>query len=87
MNCKCFETVNEKLREKNLKLSGYAFMTPNLELVPVIATQWLNPALAPRGRKRSPTSMFVSYCPFCGVKIEIEPEEPEPTSEAKESVA
>jgi hypothetical protein len=70
MNCDCHTKVNEKLREMNLKLVGYAFIMPGFVLTPQIATEWIDKEKAPRGQKRNPTAMLASHCPFCGQKIE-----------------
>lgn len=70
MNCDCINKIDEKLREQNLRLCGYAFVMPNFKPVITIQTEWIDEAKAPKGKKRSPTKMFASHCPFCGTKIE-----------------
>jgi hypothetical protein len=69
MNCKCLETINARLKEKNLKLSGYALTYPDFEAIFTINTEWIDRDKAPKGQKRSPTKMFVSHCPFCGTPV------------------
>ena len=69
MNCKCFDEVDEKLRAQNLKLVGYAFIMPSFSLTPTVATQWIDKAKAPAGKKRTPPYVFASHCPFCGKPV------------------
>lgn len=73
MKCNCVAKIDERLKAKNLVLSGYALLMPDKGCpytVPVIATDWIDPSKAPRNKKCSPTKMFASHCPFCGVKVE-----------------
>jgi hypothetical protein len=70
MKCKCWKEVDDKLREKNLRLTGATFVMPNFALVPTITTAWVDKEKAPKGQKRNPPAMLASHCPFCGVKIE-----------------
>jgi hypothetical protein len=77
MNCNCINTIDDKLRERNLRLSGYAFMVPSFTTVITVQTEWVDKAKAPRGQRNNPTKMFASHCPFCGVKIELPKEEKE----------
>lgn len=73
MNCNCIEEVNGKLKELNLKLSGYAYLMPEFKRVFTINTEWIDRAKAPKGQKMKPTSMWVSHCPFCGKPVEQKP--------------
>lgn len=66
MNCNCIEKLNEKLKEFNLRLSGYAYVMPSFKPVFTINTQWIDKDKAPKGKKKNPTFMFASHCPFCG---------------------
>lgn len=66
--CNCINETDDKLREQNLQLSGYAFMMPNFLPKITIATKWLDPSKAPKGKRRSPTQMLATFCPFCGKK-------------------
>lgn len=70
MNCKCKSEIDDKLKEVNLHLVGYAFTIPGFKLVPTVKTEWIDRNKAPKGKKNNPTCMFASHCPFCGVKIE-----------------
>lgn len=70
MNCDCFNQIDDKLREKNLRLVGYAHSYPDFAIVPTVATEWLDRDKAPTGCKRYPTKMFASHCPFCGKPVE-----------------
>lgn len=69
MNCDCITKIDEKLKEHNLKLTGYALTMPDFEAVITIETEWIDRDKAPNGRKRNPTKIFVSHCPFCGKPI------------------
>ena len=69
MNCDCINRVDDKLREKNLKLVGFAFIMPDFEVTPQIATAWLDKSKAPRGQVRMPPAMLASHCPFCGKPV------------------
>ena len=69
MNCECIEKIDERLREKNLRLTGYAFTVPDFKVVPVVNTEWIDPAKAPKGMKNKPTKMFATHCPFCGKPV------------------
>lgn len=70
MNCDCINKINEKLKEHNLKLCGYAFVMPDFKAVITIQTEWIDANKAPKGRKRNPTKMLASHCPFCGKEVE-----------------
>jgi hypothetical protein len=66
MNCDCINKINERLKEKNLQLTGYAFVAPDFRTKFTITTQWIDRTKAPKGSKLNPPKMFVSFCPFCG---------------------
>lgn len=87
MNCNCLKEIDDKLREKNLKLTGYAFVMPDFSVVPQLATDWLDRDKAPRGKKRSPPAMFASHCPFCGLPVEKAKPVPETKEKAPEPSA
>ena len=72
MKCKCWSELNERLKEKNLRLCSAAFRMPSFTLVPTLRTEWIRASEAPKGQKRNPPAMFASHCPFCGVAIEDE---------------
>lgn len=67
--------IDDKLREKNLKLAGYAFMMPAFRPKITIKTEWIDREQAPKGQKRNPTAMIASHCPFCGVAYEKDDEQ------------
>lgn len=73
-SCNCINKLDDKFREQNLKLVGYAFMMPDFRSVVTIRTEWVDKSKAPKGKRKSPPAMIASYCPFCGVKY------PEPKS-------
>lgn len=73
MNCDCIEKIDERLRDKNLRLTGYAFTAPDFKVVPTVNTEWIDPDKAPKGMKNKPTKMFASHCPFCGKPVEAGP--------------
>ena len=60
---------DEKLADKNLKLSGHSFLMPAFTLVPTVQTSWIDALKAPKGKKKSPPSLMASHCPFCGEKV------------------
>lgn len=73
MNCQCMTHIDEKLKEKNLHLTGYAFVFATdgpMDLVPTVQTSWLDREKAPKGKKNAPTQMFASHCPFCGEPVD-----------------
>ena len=74
MNCKCWDQVDAMLKDQNLKLSDepLVLMLPNLQTGIVFKTRWIDPAKAPKGKKKSPPTMRAEHCPFCGVKIQAE---------------
>ena len=69
MNCKCLEDTNAKLREMNLKLVGYTYLMPSFRVVPTVQTDWIDADAAPKGKKRKPTQMLATHCPFCGTPV------------------
>lgn len=71
MKCDCIETVNEKLAEQNLALdTSFVFSkgmkTGSAELT--ISTHWKDAAKKQRGKK--PTTIIVTFCPFCGTRAD-----------------
>lgn len=70
MACNCLNLIDDELREKNLRLTGYAFTFPEMIATPTLTTSWIDRDKAPRGKKNSPPAMFGSHCPFCGAKVE-----------------
>jgi len=70
MNCDCINKIDDKLRQHNLRLTGYAHMMPDFSIVPTLSTEWIDKDKAPLGKKRNPPAMFASHCPFCGKPTE-----------------
>lgn len=70
MNCNCINKIDDRLREQNLRLVGYAHTFPDFRIVPTVQTEWIDATKAPKGKRRSPTKMFASHCPFCGKPVE-----------------
>ena len=71
MNCDCIAKIDEKLKEKNLRLIGFAFVASDFNMVPTVNTEWIDPTKAPKGMKNRPTKMFASHCPFCGKAVKM----------------
>lgn len=69
MNCDCINKIDDKLREVNQRITGYAYIMPEFALTPLIATEWVDKDKAPRGKKRNPPGCFASHCPFCGKPV------------------
>ena len=67
MNCDCITRVNEMLAEQNLELDSN-FMFPKMNQELSISTHWKDPTKKVRGKK--PTTILVTFCPFCGVKVD-----------------
>ena len=60
----CFERINEKLKPYNTRLAMSIDLSgKNRELIQVATVK------ADIDVRKKPTSMFASYCPFCGVKL------------------
>jgi len=62
--------MNQLLEPKNIELTGYAYLFPNMTQVITIMTGWIDKDKAPRGEKKNCPKMHASYCPFCGIKID-----------------
>jgi len=67
MNCNCEELMKEELKEKNLEVTGWMWMSDNTTRLS-IPCRWVDRDKAPRGQKNNPNSYLATYCPFCGVK-------------------
>jgi len=64
MTCTCIETVNEKLATRNTRLSqAFMFHEANHPGL-MLETDQIEKG---RGKPKA-VSMFLTYCPFCGVK-------------------
>jgi hypothetical protein len=69
MICDCIKSVNEKLADMNLALDVSIMFSEDMRVATdslTISTHWKDPTKKPRGKK--PTTIMVTYCPFCGVK-------------------
>lgn len=64
--CNCINEVDDKLKEHNLRLTGYSLRVPDFTAVVSMRTEWIEKDKAPRGKRNSPPVMFASHCPFCG---------------------
>lgn len=64
MTCSCIETVNEKLATRNTRLTQAIMFGPADHPGLMLETEQVE-----RGRgKAKVVGMFLTYCPFCGVK-------------------
>lgn len=68
MNCDCITRVDKKLADQNLALDvTFILDSKNAYNTLSISTHWKDSSKKVRGKK--PTSILVSYCPFCGKKV------------------
>jgi len=65
--CNCLNEIDDKLRERNVRLVGYALTFPSLNAIATIKTEWIDLGKVPKGQKKKCPGMFASHCPFCGV--------------------
>lgn len=72
MKCDCLEKIDKCLKEKNLRLTGFAF-EPHFNVVPTFKTERIDPDKVPKGMRKSPPTMLASYCPFCGKPVRDTP--------------
>lgn len=70
MACDCIGSVNKKLldAETNTKLSLAIFF--RFDNKPVTDKAMLVVEKADKTNRRKPSSLFATFCPFCGVKYE-----------------
>lgn len=70
MNCDCITRINEKLAEQNLELdtSIVGLMSPQPYVTLSVSTHWKDSSKKVRGKK--PTTILVTFCPFCGVNAQ-----------------
>lgn len=64
--CNCMERVNEKLKERNTKLSVSFCLSRDLsemDAMPMIQVEKVD-----RKLRTKPISVIPTFCPFCGVK-------------------
>lgn len=66
VNCNCITEVNEKLKDKNLRLNCSALIYEEWETRIYLRCEWIDKSKAPVGARRNPTPIFVKFCPFCG---------------------
>ncbi len=64
MTCTCIETVNEKLATRNTRLSQAIMFQEANHPGLMLETDQIEKG---RGKPKA-VSMFLTYCPFCGVK-------------------
>lgn len=71
--CNCVADLDEKLKEYNTAFDKVVyFEKPDMLMKSTI--QIAMKKISPRGSR--PIRLFMSYCPFCGEKLEITDEEP-----------
>lgn len=73
MNCDCIETVNKKLSEMNLALDTSIVFGKDMSTADgylTISTHWKDSSKKVRGKK--PTTIIVTFCPFCGKRAKEE---------------
>lgn len=64
MTCTCIGTVNEKLATRNTRLSQAWKMGDSPDEGLMLETEQIETG---RGKSKA-VAMFLTYCPFCGVK-------------------
>lgn len=65
MSHDCAKQVNEQLAAYNTRLGmAISLNNPSRELIPLLTVK------ADDKVRRKPVSMYATYCPFCGVKLE-----------------
>lgn len=66
MTCDCIETVNEKLKTRNTRLTQAWKFGDSQDYGLMLETEQIETG---RGKPKA-VGMFLSYCPFCGTKYE-----------------
>lgn len=64
MSCECVETINEKLKPYNTRLTQAMMLQECAHPGLMLQTDQIESG---RGKKKA-VSIFLSYCPFCGNK-------------------
>ncbi|MCK9599029.1 MAG: hypothetical protein M0R06_08320 [Sphaerochaeta sp.] len=78
--CDCVKDINEKLKEKNLRLSEdfvIDIQNAKINTALFLTTEFIDSSKKKRGEH--PKHFFLSYCPFCGKKY------PQPKKSKKET--
>jgi hypothetical protein len=65
MACDCIDKINEKLAERNTKLTATIIFAKPSYLTPTIDTE-----LVEKKRGARPCAVLPTFCPFCGTKYE-----------------
>lgn len=68
MACDCITTVNTHLAEHNTRLTEAIVFGRRSELPTIM----LQTEVIEKKRGAKPTSMFLTFCPFCGLKYEAD---------------
>lgn len=68
MNCNCVEVMNEKLEARKLNTVIDVPLRLNIDMSDAPARTMVVTAKKDRNIRKKPTSVFASYCPFCGSK-------------------
>lgn len=68
MACNCITNIDAKLAERNTRLTQAIVFGRRAELTTIM----LQTEVIEKKRGAKPTSMFLTYCPFCGTKYEAE---------------
>ena len=75
MTCDCIENIDAKLAEQNLALDvSFINVMTTFDATLSISTHWKDSSKRVRGKK--PTTIIVTFCPFCGERAapETKPE-------------
>ncbi|MBB3453939.1 redox-regulated HSP33 family molecular chaperone [Rhizobium sp. BK313] len=64
MTCTCVETINEKLKEHNTRLTQAWVLGGTTHPGLMLQTDQIETG---RGKPKA-VAMFLTYCPFCGTK-------------------
>jgi hypothetical protein len=68
MTCKCVGTINEKLLTRNTRLTQAMMLGPCDHDGLMLETEQVETG---RGKAKA-VAMFLTYCPFCGVKYKAD---------------
>lgn len=73
MACDCITTVDAMLAERNTRIMLPIMLGRDQTPRPMIVTEQIESG---RGKKKA-VGMFATFCPFCGVRYEPAPAEPQ----------